>query len=174
VHDELVTALAKIASARRTGLGPREAADFGPLNSQVQLNRVTGLISRLPGHAVVHCGGHRVGDRGFFFAPTVISHVRQDDEIVREEIFAPVITVQSFASEREAVELANGVPYGLASSVWSESHRRVLRISAELDFGCVWVNTHGPLVSEMPHGGFRTSGYGLDDYTRAKHVMSAH
>ncbi|GAA3431086.1 gamma-aminobutyraldehyde dehydrogenase [Kutzneria kofuensis] len=180
VHDELVEALTKVASAQRTGRGPREAADFGPLNSQAQLDRVTGLVSRLPAAAVVHCGGHRVGDRGFFFAPTVISGVRQDDEIVQEEVFAPVITVQSFGTEEEAVELANGVPYGLASSVWSESHRRVLRVSSALDFGCVWVNTHGALVSEMPHGGFKQSGYGKDlsgygfeDYTRVKHVMSA-
>jgi betaine-aldehyde dehydrogenase len=180
VHDELVEALTKAASAQRTGRGPREAADFGPLNSQAQLDRVSGLISRLPDAAVVHCGGHRFGDRGFFFAPTVISGVGQDDEIVQEEVFAPVITVQAFSSEEEAVELANGVPYGLASSVWSESHRRVLRVSSALDFGCVWVNTHGALVSEMPHGGFKMSGhgkdlsgYGFDDYTRIKHVMSA-
>ena len=180
VHDELVEALTKVASAQRTGRGSREAADFGPLNSQAQLDRVTGLISRLPSGAVVHCGGHRFGDRGFFFAPTVISGVGQDDEIVQEEVFAPVITVQAFYSEEQAVELANGVPYGLASSVWSENHRRVLRISSALDFGCVWVNTHGPLVSEMPHGGFKQSGHGkdlsaysLDDYTRVKHVMSA-
>jgi betaine-aldehyde dehydrogenase len=181
VHDELVEALTKIASGQRTGRPPREAADFGPLNSQAQLDRVTGLISRLPAHAVVRCGGRRVGDRGFFFAPTVVSGVRQDDEIVREEVFAPVITVQSFPDEDEAVELANGVPYGLASSIWTESHRRVLRVSAELDFGCVWVNTHGPLTAEMPHGGFKRSGhgrelsaYGFEDYTRVKHVMSAH
>ncbi|MEV6612202.1 gamma-aminobutyraldehyde dehydrogenase [Kutzneria sp. NPDC051319] len=180
VHDELVDALTKVASAQRTGRGPREAADFGPLNSQAQLDRVSGLLSRLPAEAVVHCGGHQVGDRGFFFAPTVVSGVRQDHEIVQEEVFAPVITVQSFASEEEAVELANGVPYGLASSVWSDNHRRVLRVSSALDFGCVWVNTHGALVSEMPHGGFKQSGYGkdlsgygFDDYTRVKHVMSA-
>jgi betaine-aldehyde dehydrogenase len=180
VHDELVDALTKVASAQRTGRGPREAADFGPLNSQAQLDRVSGLMSRLPDEAVVHCGGHQVGDRGFFFAPTVVSGVRQDHEIVQEEVFAPVITVQSFSSEEEAVELANGVPYGLASSVWSDNHRRVLRVSSALDFGCVWVNTHGALVSEMPHGGFKLSGYGkdlsgygFDDYTRVKHVMSA-
>jgi betaine-aldehyde dehydrogenase len=180
VHDDLVEALTKIASAQRTGRGPREAADFGPLNSQVQLDRVSGLISRLPADAIVHCGGHRVGDQGFFFAPTVISGLCQDDEIVQEEVFAPIITVQGFSSEEEAVRLANGVPYGLASSVWSESHRRILRVTSGLDFGCVWVNTHGPLVSEMPHGGFKLSGhgkdlsaYGFDDYTRVKHVMSA-
>ena len=180
VHDSLVTALTEVASRQRTGQPSRIEADFGPLNSQAQLDRISGLVSRLPASATVHCGGHRVGDRGFFFAPTVISGVRQDDEIVQEELFAPVITVQAFTSDDEAIELANGVPYALASSVWTDSHRRALRVSAELDFGCVWINTHGPLASEMPHGGFKLSGhgkdmsaYGFEDYTRIKHVMSA-
>jgi betaine-aldehyde dehydrogenase len=151
------------------------------LNSATQLSRVLGLLERLPGAATVHCGGKQFGDRGYFLSPTVVSGLRQTDEIVQEEIFAPVITVQSFASDDEAVSLANGVPQGLASSVWTHSAPRAARISTELDFGCVWINTYGPLVAEMPHGGFGQSGYGkdlsmhgLEDYTRVKHVMAAY
>ncbi|GAA3743205.1 betaine-aldehyde dehydrogenase [Spinactinospora alkalitolerans] len=180
VHDAFVAELAKKAAAQRTGLPSREDADFGPLNNADQLDRVLGLLERLPDHAKVHTGGHRVGDRGYFIAPTVISGLRADDEIVREEIFAPIITVQPFGTEAEAAELANGVPQGLASSVWTTDHARALRMSAELDFGAVWLNNHGALTSEMPHGGFKHSGYGkdlsaysLEDYTRVKHVMSS-
>jgi 1-pyrroline dehydrogenase len=173
VHDEFVTELTKVAAGHEAG------KDFGPLNSAAQFDRVRGLIERLPAHAKIRTGGTPSGDRGFFFAPTVISGLRQDDEIVQEEIFGPVITVQRFGSEAEGVELANGVPYGLASSVWTNDHSRAVRVSGELDFGCVWVNTHGPLVSEMPHGGFGHSGHGKDlsayalsEYTRVKHVMT--
>ncbi|MCE7010608.1 aminobutyraldehyde dehydrogenase [Kibdelosporangium philippinense] len=169
VHDELVDALMTRAKAATTG----------PLNSAIQLDRAIGLVDRLPGHAVVHCGGKQLGDRGFFLEPTVISGLRQQDEIVKEEVFAPVVTVQRFTSEDEGITSANGVPQGLASSVWTTDASRAARVSIELDFGCVWVNTHGPLASEMPHGGFGQSGYGkdlstigLDDYTRVKHVMT--
>ncbi|ALG11660.1 aminobutyraldehyde dehydrogenase [Kibdelosporangium phytohabitans] len=169
VHDEFVAALTVRAEAARTG----------PLNSAAQLERVTGLVDRLPGHAVVHCGGKRLGERGFFMAPTVISGLRQYDEIVQEEVFAPVVTVQRFTTEQDGVTSANGVPQGLASSVWTADATRAARVAVELDFGCVWVNTHGPLVPEMPHGGFGRSGYGkdlstigLEDYTRVKHVMT--
>ncbi|MEV6642265.1 aminobutyraldehyde dehydrogenase [Amycolatopsis sp. NPDC051371] len=173
IHDDFVASLAKAAAAQTPGV------DFGPLNSATQLSRVQGLISRLPSHARIETGGTRFGSRGFFFAPTVVSGLRQNDEIVQEEIFGPVITVQSFSDEAGGVALANGVPYGLASSVWTRDLAIAARVSAELDFGCVWVNTHGPLVAEMPHGGFGHSGHGKDlsayafaEYTRVKHVMT--
>jgi 1-pyrroline dehydrogenase len=173
VHDEFVAALVKAASAQVPG------TDFGPLNSQAQLDRVLGLLSRSP--ATVHCGGKQHGSAGFHLEPTVISGLAQDDELVQEEAFAPVITVQSFGSDDEAVALANGVPQGLASSIWTRDTSRVATLTARLDFGIVWVNTHGLVASEMPHGGFGASGYGkdlsmhgLEDYTRVKHVMIAH
>ncbi|MDE3722265.1 aminobutyraldehyde dehydrogenase [Nocardiopsis sp. N85] len=180
LHDAFVAELVARAKERVTGLPSGETSDFGPLNNADQFARVLGLIERLPAHATVATGGHRVGDRGFFLAPTVVTGLRPDDEIVREEIFGPVITVQRFATEEEAVALANGVEQGLASSVWTTDHARALRVGAELDFGAVWINTHGALVSEMPHGGFKHSGYGkdlssysLEEYTRVKHMMSA-
>ncbi|WP_159943231.1 MULTISPECIES: aminobutyraldehyde dehydrogenase [unclassified Nocardiopsis] len=180
VHDAFVAELSRLAAAQVTGRSPEEAGDFGPLNNADQFARVTGLLERLPAHAVVETGGHRVGGKGFFLAPTVVSGLRADDEIVREEVFGPVVTVQRFTTEEEALALANGVEQGLASSVWTADHARALRVSAELDFGAVWVNSHGGLTSEMPHGGFGHSGYGkdlsaysLEDYTRVKHVMSA-
>ncbi|WP_328614893.1 aminobutyraldehyde dehydrogenase [Amycolatopsis sp. NBC_00355] len=173
IHDDFVAELTKTAAAQTPGV------DFGPLNSRAQFDRVQGLIERLPSHARVETGGVRHGDRGFYFSPTVISGLRQDDEIVQEEIFGPVVTVQSFSDEDEGVALANGVPYGLASSVWTRDLAVAARVSADLDFGCVWVNTHGPLVAEMPHGGFGHSGHGKDlssyafaEYTRVKHVMT--
>ncbi|WP_278259569.1 aldehyde dehydrogenase family protein [Nocardioides convexus] len=143
------------------------------------------MIERLPGHARIEAGGGRPtvpgGEDGWFFEPTVVSGLRQDDEAIQQEVFGPVITVQRFADEAEALRLANGVQYGLSSSVWTRDHARALRMSKRLDFGVVWINTHIPFVSEMPHGGFKHSGYGkdlsmygLEDYTRIKHVMSFH
>ncbi|MGW7293942.1 gamma-aminobutyraldehyde dehydrogenase [Streptomyces xiamenensis] len=181
IHDSLLNALVRQAEALTCGPGtPDGDPDVGPLNSAGQLDRVLGLLKGLPAHATLHTGGDRVGDSGYYLAPTVISGVLQDDELVQEEIFAPVLTVQGFSTEEEAVGLANDQPYGLAASVWTTDHSRVLRTTAELDFGCVWINTHGPLTPEMPHGGFKHSGhgkdlsaYGLADYTRIKHVMSA-
>lgn len=180
IHDEFVAALADYARENtKVGSPSDPAAFFGPVNNRNQLDQVQGFLDRLPDSASVELGGSRLGDVGYFHQATIVSGLGQEDDAVQNEIFGPVITVQRFRDEVEALRLANGVQYGLASSVWTTDHATALRCSRKLDFGCVWINTHIPIVAEMPHGGFKHSGYGKDlssygfeDYTRLKHVMS--
>lgn len=181
VHDDFLAKLVEAAKATTYGTPEKDDILYGPLNNINQLERIEGIIERLPAHATIATGGKRADDMpGFFFKPTVVDGLHQDDEAIQNEIFGPVITVQTFSTEEDAVRMSNDVEYGLASSVWTKDHARALRVSRDLDFGCVWINCHIPLVAEMPHGGFKSSGYGKDlsrfgveEYTRLKHVMSS-
>jgi len=179
IHDDFVGELTARAKEMKTGAPDDPDTFFGPLNNANQLDRVEGFLGRTPGNAEVTTGGHKVDGPGFFMEPTVVKGLQQTDEMIQNEIFGPVITVQQFDDEAKAIAWANDVEYGLASSVFTKDHGRAMRVSKALDFGCVWINTHIPLVAEMPHGGFKHSGngkdlsmYGLEDYTRIKHVMS--
>ena len=178
-YDDFVALLGQQARENISTGGPTEDVLYGPVNNANQLARVAGFIERTPSHATVVAGGTQVDRAGYFWNPTVVAGLRQDDEMIQNEIFGPVITIQKFVDEKEAVRFANGVAYGLASSVWTSNHSRAMRMAKAFDFGCVWINTHIPLVAEMPHGGFKHSGYGKDlgsygfeDYTRIKHVMT--
>lgn len=180
IYDDFVAELVQRANGFSYG-PPDQEVFFGPLNSEQHLNKVEGFMDRLPAHASILAGGK--ADRingGYFFQPTVVADVKQNDEIVQEEVFGPVCTVQSFDSEDEALTMANDVRFGLAASVWTKDHSRIIRLSSGLDFGKVWVNCHLTVAPEMPNNGYKSSGHGndlstmaIEEYTRVKHIMSS-
>jgi betaine-aldehyde dehydrogenase len=180
VYDDVVSGLAEQAKAFKTGDTFHEETVLGPVNSERQRDRVEGFLKNKPPGAEIVIGGRRPDHPGYFLEATVVAGPEHESEMIQREIFGPVITVQPFDDEAKAIEWANGTRYGLASSVWTRDVGRALRVSKAIKFGCVWINDHIPIVAEMPHGGYKHSGYGkdlsvysLEDYTNIKHVMAS-
>lgn len=178
IYAEFLEKLIQKTKSIKFGPPEDQSALYGALNSRNQLEQVKGFMARLPAHAKIETGGRAGSGPGFYFEPTIVSGLHQNDEAIQHEVFGPVMTIQSFSTDEEALHKANDVEYGLAASVWTSNHGRAQRFSIDLDFGTVWINNHIPLCAEMPHGGFKKSGYGkdlssysLEEYTRVKHIM---